>query len=162
MEFFIVLLFIGAVTVIAGCIARDAASVPAPEYPAPPTPVKEYLDQNDFPETDPVVFGRYCLMEHQPWECQSYVVYPYDAMHGIYPDDSNGPEFLFQYREDALEYMDIYDGRAEAFQRRDNLLHGLEADFGIPDDEPEFDWDVFFDNLDDEEAVFDDIEETLS
>jgi hypothetical protein len=67
MEIFYVFIFAAAMALIIGLVAyvsgRDAgiASVPAP-------PVKEYLDQNDFPETDPVVFGKYCMMEHQPWE----------------------------------------------------------------------------------------------
>ncbi len=74
-------------------------------------------------------------------------------MHTVVADDAGTPAFFFHYRDDALNYMDIYDQRAENFQRRDNLLNHLDADFGIPkEDEPG--WDVWFDNLDDEEAPF--------
>lgn len=98
------------------------------------------LEDDDTPECDPVVFGRYCMMEHQPEDREPYAVYPYDVMHA-----EDGGEFRFSHRSDAIEYMGIYDRRAEQFQRRDNRLNNFNDDYGIPKEpdpiENQEDWD---------------------
>ena len=87
---------------------------------------------------DGVVFGRYCRMEHQPWNAQEYAVYPYDQMHFIEAEDCDGPHFFFQYRNDALKYMDIYDQRAEREQRLYNRLNNLPGGYGLPESAKEY------------------------
>ena len=150
------MLILAAACFVFSCVVYDIgyrSGVKSVPITNPPEPVERSLNSGDFPDTDAVVFGRYCLMEHQPWNNQSYVVYPYDAMHSVHESNCDGPAFYFTNQQDALDYMDIYDQRAERFQRRDNLLNNLEADFGIPEVPKPFDWDTFIANLDDEEGI---------